>query len=198
MYKDLTVPENNSLKKEIKEMLSWLDKKEADNELGRTTFAPACTEEKMAAWESANGIKIPESYKEWLRFTEECTIDGTTAQFFGPDHFRTDYVPENLIVIGEVVGDGEQVCFDKETGEIVTWFERKKNHTSNSFIDMLKRVNSLIEIPEKVEMSTIELISNLERICQSIRDDLEKQPENERYRKLLNRTENEIKKLKGM
>lgn len=141
MYKDLTVPENNSLKKEIKEMLSWLDKKEADNELGRTTFAPACTEEKMAAWESANGIKIPESYKEWLRFTEECTIDGTTAQLFGPDHFRTDYVPENLIVIGEVVGDGEQVCFDKKTGEIVTWFEGARNFQFGEFSGFLKEIN---------------------------------------------------------
>ena len=144
MYKDITVPENNSLKKEIKEMLSWLDKKEADNELGRTTFAPACTEEKMAAWESANGIKIPESYKEWLRFTEECTIDGTTAQFFGPDHFRTDYVPENLIVIGEVVGDGEQVCFDKETGEIVNYFEGSLTKASKNFIDRIQSVNDYL------------------------------------------------------
>ena len=195
MYKDLTVPENNSLKKEIKEMLSWLDKKEADNELGRTTFAPACTEEKMAAWESANGIKIPESYKEWLRFTEECTIDGTTAQLFGPDHFRTDYVPSNLIVIGEVVGDGEQVCFDKETGEIVTWFEGACNFEFENVAEIIEWI--LRQLGKVVKKSKSDKKRELKKIINDINDKSNRGVANESDLRLLSILEESLRLLNG-
>ena len=69
------VPENNSLKKEIEELLEWCEKKEKEEELGRTYFNEPVSDEKMTRWEEENGVKIPESYKEWLRFTEKCMID---------------------------------------------------------------------------------------------------------------------------
>lgn len=136
----MNVPENNSLKKEIEELLEWCEKKEKEEELGRTYFNEPVSEEKMTRWEEENGVKIPESYKEWLRFTEKCMIDGTTANFWGPDEFNSDYVPEDLVVIGEMVGDGEMVCFSKESGEFVGYFENKINERFNGFSEVIKEI----------------------------------------------------------
>ena len=39
-----------------------------------------------------NGINIPESYKDWLRFSKSATIRGTAATFYEPKDFITDNV----------------------------------------------------------------------------------------------------------
>ena len=36
----------------------------------------------MINWEERNRAKIPESYKEWLRFSGKCRIAGNTATFW--------------------------------------------------------------------------------------------------------------------
>ncbi|MBQ3665256.1 MAG: SMI1/KNR4 family protein [Lachnospiraceae bacterium] len=123
MYNNYMIPENNGLKEEIRSLLEWCEKKDTEGELGNTFFEAPIEESKMTKWEEENGVKIPDSYKEWLRFTEKCRIDGTTASFWGPDEFHSEYMPENLVVIGEVVGDGEVVCFSKDTGEFMEYFE---------------------------------------------------------------------------
>ena len=138
----MNVPENNSLKKEIEELLEWCEKKEKEEELGRTYFNEPVSDEKMTRWEEENGVKIPESYKEWLRFTEKCMIDGTTANFWGPDEFNSNYVPEDLVVIGEMIGDGEVVCFSKETGAFVRFFDGYYDEEYKSEIELLmKKIN---------------------------------------------------------
>ena len=72
-----------------------------------------------------NGINIPESYKDWLRFSKSATIRGTAATFYEPKDFITDNakkpydVPHECIVIGELGGWGVSICFYAETGEIM-------------------------------------------------------------------------------
>mgnify|MGYP004669358749 FL=1 len=56
----------------------------------------------MINWEERNRTKILESYKEWLRFSGKCRIAGNTATFWGTNEFRSDHVPEGLVVIGEM------------------------------------------------------------------------------------------------
>lgn len=63
------VPENNSLKKEIRRILELCKKDETDNGEGRNYLGEPIIEEEMTAWEEKCGAKIPESYKEWLRFS---------------------------------------------------------------------------------------------------------------------------------
>ena len=133
MYNNYMIPENNGLKEEIRSLLEWCEKKDTEGELGNTFFEAPIEESKMTKWEEENSVKIPDSYKEWLRFTEKCRIDGTTASFWGPDEFHSEYMPENLVVIGEVVGDGEVVCFSKDTGEFVNYFEGKVEERNIDF-----------------------------------------------------------------
>lgn len=134
------VPDNNSLKAEIEEILKLC--KESEEEYGdkASYFNEPVSEQEMTEWEEANGVKIPESYKEWLRFTGKCRIVSNTACFWGPSEFHSDYVPEDLVVIGEMIGDGEVVCFSKESGEFVRFFEGKENGTYTGFDGGLKAI----------------------------------------------------------
>ena len=79
MYTKIGIPENNSLKSKIEELYEWCDKRDNDDELGKTYFNEPIDEDKLNKWEEANGVKIPETYKEWLRFTEKCLIDGSVS-----------------------------------------------------------------------------------------------------------------------
>ena len=81
MYTKIGIPENNSLKSKIEELYEWCDKRDNDDELGKTYFNEPIDEDKLNKWEEANGVKIPETYKEWLRFTEKSLMD--RVQCFG-------------------------------------------------------------------------------------------------------------------
>ena len=138
------VPENSSLKKEIKKLLG-LCKQDEKNNNGekRSYFNDPITEEEMINWEEKSGVKIPESYKEWLRFSGKCRIAGNTATFWGPSEFHSDYVPEGLVVIGEIIGDGEVVCFSENEGIFVRVFEGKTTEI-NDFAGVLKVIMELM------------------------------------------------------
>lgn len=151
MYKEMMVSENNELKDVIEELLEYCDVKEEAGELGRTNFSDPVSEDEILEWERENGISIPESYKQWLSFSGDCTIDGTTASFFSPKNFRTEYVPDDLVIIGEQVGDGEVVCFSKETGNIVSFFEGSINYEYGTFDKALKEIIRLMGKPEEVK-----------------------------------------------
>ena len=53
------VPENNSLKKEIRKLLELCKKNEKDNGEKRNYFNAPITEEEMINWEERNSAKIP-------------------------------------------------------------------------------------------------------------------------------------------
>ena len=73
--------ENNSLKEEIEKILQLRDEAEAENNYSYSFDSPI-DEEEMTLWEQENGVTIPKSYKEWLRFSRESTINGNTANFW--------------------------------------------------------------------------------------------------------------------
>lgn len=130
--------QNNTLQEEISQ-LQVLCKRMED--MNNSRFNPPATEEEISNWECANSIKIPESYKEWLRFSNGSQIFTTTASFFGVKEISISkkYIPEDLVNIGELIGDGELICFLKETGKIIRLFEGKKEEL-DSFKEILLTV----------------------------------------------------------
>lgn len=83
-------------------------------------FQPA-DEKETQQWERENNIKIPESYQEWLCFSNGAVIRGNLAYFYGAGEFEVgnpDY-PEDFVVIGDLIGDGERLGFSKTTGKIL-------------------------------------------------------------------------------
>lgn len=72
-------------------------------------------------WENENKITIPELYKEWLRFSNGAKLEGEFARFFGLEELivnTTDY-EEPIVIIGNLIGDGEILAFSIRTGEIL-------------------------------------------------------------------------------
>lgn len=114
----------NSLEKEIRTILDIYEKYK--DELGNFKFAEPATEQEISDWEKTSGITLPESYKDWLRFSNGSTIDMCTAEFFCLDRIAeySKYetcLPDEYVWIGDMFGDGEALLFSRLTGKIVRY-----------------------------------------------------------------------------
>jgi len=67
------VSPNNSLKNEIEELVTLCKQLEDENTF---LFNDGIEEETISDWEKNNGIKLPETYKDWLRFSNGAIIGG--------------------------------------------------------------------------------------------------------------------------
>ena len=148
-YKVRKVPENNSYKKEIEEIVKLCEKAIPEYGEKASFFNAGASEEEMKQWEENNQIRIPESYKEWLRFSADCQIRQNLAGFYFPRF--SEIVPSDLVIIGWLIGDGELLCFSKENGNFIRWFEGEVNDEFENFGDMLKEIIRMLK--EKSEIS---------------------------------------------
>ena len=148
-YKVRKVPENNSYKKEIEEIVKLCEKAIPEYGEKASFFNAGASEEEMKQWEENNQIRIPESYKEWLRFSADCQIRQNLAGFYFPRF--SEIVPSDLVIIGWLIGDGELLCFSKENGNFIRWFEGEVNDEFENFGDMLIEIIRMLK--EKSEIS---------------------------------------------
>ena len=137
------VPENNSLKKEMEEIVELCEKATPEYGENASFFHEGASEAEMSQWEKDNEIKIPESYKEWLRFSADCQIRQNLAGFSFPRF--SEIVPSEFVVIGWLMGDGELLCFSKKNGNFIRWFEGKVNDEFENFEDMLKEIIRMLK-----------------------------------------------------
>ena len=132
------IPEipNNSLTEEITQIVE-LSKKLEENYFFK--YYPPTTEEELSSWEKENSIKIPESLKDWLRFSSYSNICSELAIIKGVKAFKIDceLVPDEMVIIGEVIGDGQFIGFSKENGEIM-WEDHGEVTRLKSFDIFLK------------------------------------------------------------
>ena len=82
-------------------------------------FSPPATEKKISEWEKKYGITIPPSYKNWLLCTNHAYIYGSYCELFFPKVYNNG----NLILIGDIIGDGECLYFTKNDTTIYRDFE---------------------------------------------------------------------------
>jgi len=117
-----------------------------EDDYGESCFSPPATDIEIANWESENGISIPDSYKEWLRFTNGCEIAAASANFYGLEGIIAcgQCLPDDLVLIGDVVGDGEHICFSKTSGKFV-WEDHGKLDKHDSFKNILAYVVRTLE-----------------------------------------------------
>lgn len=136
---------NNSLTEEIKEIVSLCQQLEPRYGKKATYFNPPATEEEIIAWENEHGITIPETYKDWLRFSNGSVIRNELAVFWGVRMIGScdQFLPNDLVTIGELIGDGEYLCFSKKTGKII-WEDHGKmreydnlNEVINEILDIM-------------------------------------------------------------
>ena len=149
--------------KEIFDEIKELCKEDMENYGERSTyFKEPATEEEILQWEKTTNIKMPESYKMWLKLTRCCQIDSTLAEFYFPEEEQPEYIPEDYVEIGEVVGDGEFVCFSKSKGNFITYFEGEINEEYEDFVGMLKEVKRMLK--GELSISMDEKLLMLERL----------------------------------
>ena len=133
------IPEipNNILKEEITQIVEL--SKKLEDEGYYFDYDPPATEEELSSWEKENNIKIPESLKDWLRFSSYSNIRSELAIINGVEDFKIDceLVPDEMVIIGEVIGDGQFIGFSKENGEIM-WEDHDEVTKLESFDIFLK------------------------------------------------------------
>ena len=155
------IPEipNNSLTEEIKEIVELSKKLEKEYDF---EYAPPATEKEISAWESEHGITIPETYKDWLRFSNGSFILFDLMTTCDLEHISIDseIVPDNLIVIGTLIGDGELLCFSKNTGKII-WFDDGRTEEYDDLKPILLRIINLMQGKSGVSQSSINVLMNM-------------------------------------
>lgn len=140
----------NTMKKEFDEIVKLCEEKVEEYGERASYFMEPATEEEILDWERETGIQIPEDYKQWLKLTANCQMCSTIASLVFPELVQPDYIPEDYVLIGHVVGDGEVLCFSKTSGKYIRYFEGRVNKEYDTFIDFLNNVKNLIkgEVPK--------------------------------------------------
>lgn len=131
--------ENNKFKEEIETILELCDYAE-ENDISSSFFDDPVDEAEITSWEQKTGVSIPDEYKEWLRFTRSCKIGGRNVGFWSPNNFQFKYIPDDLIAIGVTSGDGELICFSKESGKFFEFFEGHIDLNFRDFKDVLSEI----------------------------------------------------------
>lgn len=136
----------NSLTNKIKELVDLCKKSEADYGENSSWFKEPASNEAITEWEKENNTVIPETYKEWLCFTNEAQIRNTLGHFYGPDKFviNPEDLSEDLIVIADLLGDGEQLCFSKTNGNFI-WIDHGEMETISDFVDVLDEMIRMLK-----------------------------------------------------
>ena len=123
------------------------------NEQGKMIFFEAAAEEDIAAFEKKHGIRLPEKYKEWLRFSDGGDLFLPAGlQLYGVVHKPiidvddADRPDENYVVIG-ALSMGDPIVFEKTKEQISIY-----NHESDcieedeSYTDFYALLNDLYEL----------------------------------------------------
>lgn len=144
--------QENNMKKEFDEIVKLCE--EAIPEYGERAsyFMEPATEEEILEWEKVANVSMPESYKSWLRLTKDCQIRQTLAEFYFPNVNQPEYVPEDYVMIGNVIGHGEIVCFSKSNGNFITYFEGKVNKKYEDFQGVLSEIKRLLKGEHGISM----------------------------------------------
>ncbi len=115
----MLIPEN-SLTEEIRELIKICEMLEAEEGF-MSKFEPAATEEEIEEWENKNGVKIPDSYKDWLRFSKNVYIMGSHQHFHMPELENVPYdFTDDMVEIGTLSGVGVGLGFSSVTGKFIT------------------------------------------------------------------------------
>jgi len=78
----------------------------------------------------------------------------------GPDKFNSNFVPEDLGIIGAVIGDGEVICFSTSGGTFVNYFEGRTQNERISFDEVLSEMTDDAPIISKSRIA--EILAQLE------------------------------------
>ncbi len=129
--------QNNPLKEEIEKILD-LCKRVEEEEGDSSTFEEPLSEEEMTQYEKEHNITIPETLKDWYRFSRWSQIC-TFQHIHSPKGFYYNTIPDKpeLILFGSDGGEGHYY-FDKKTGKFYSYVEGDVDGEYNDFKEFIK------------------------------------------------------------
>ncbi len=117
------------------------------SEYKKTEFNAPASIEKIEAWEKDNNCELPYQYKSWLALTSEARVAGGYVEFSWPEIGRYEQ-DDDVIIIGSIMGDGENVLISRATGNVFSSFEDDDNEYED-FNDLL--INIILYLEEYAE-----------------------------------------------
>jgi len=136
----MLVPEipNNSLKSEIEQITKLALALEGEEWF---EFNNPATEIEIKELENYFNAKFPESYKDWLRFSNGSSIANNYIVFFTISQVKKLQIktlPDDYIIIGKLIGDGELLCISKASQSFIRYFESEE-HKYNDLKEFFER-----------------------------------------------------------
>ncbi len=128
------IPEN-ALKPQLEKLLYIAQKLHDELEQEdwfsmKFTFHPPASEEEIRAFEDAFNLTLPTGYREFLQCSNGARLCGYIADFDDIRHTvslnkmeTSPDFPKDYIVIADLIGDGEILCFSKNTGKFIRYFD---------------------------------------------------------------------------
>ncbi len=123
------------------------------NQQGKMAFREGATEEQISQFEKENEVKLPEKYKEWLRFSDggECFLPAG-VQFYGVAHKpmidinEDDRPDDNYIVIGALASGDPVLC--EKAGEKISVFDNETGCIEDELVydDFFALLNDLYDL----------------------------------------------------
>ena len=115
---------HNSLMEKIKELVRLCEQIASDYGDDASWFKQPASDEMISNWENKHNVFIPETYKEWLSFTNEAQIRNSLAHFYGPDKF----VMNSGAVLSEIIRMLKpQSCLSPKMEELLMNMVKKNN-----------------------------------------------------------------------
>lgn len=106
---------------EIRKMCNYLVKYD------KSYFNAPASENEIDFFQKSNDLVLPDELLRIYQSANGCNILGRTATIYKLQNVGIKFkeVPEDYVVFGEIVGDGELLCFHEKTGEIATFYNNK-------------------------------------------------------------------------
>lgn len=105
-------------------------------------FAEPLNESAFEEWETMHDVQIPQSYKDWLRFSGEGHILYHMPQFLHPTRFYQDSeLPDDFVIIGKINSGGHtEIAFSKEMGQILIVDDERGDQFFDTFGELLTKI----------------------------------------------------------
>jgi hypothetical protein len=145
----------NSLKNVLEDLAKVCKALDNDEDNNWTNYLyPPADLEKIAKWESDNKTQLPQSYKDFLAFSDGATVR-TNLLYICPiddiEIVNTDSVGE-IFRIGSLIGDGEVLYF-LQNGEMKRGFLDKYDKVINSLGEIITQTIEMLsdDIPQELK-----------------------------------------------
>ena len=136
---------NNSLSDELNEIV-YIAKK-TEHKMFFEFNQPA-TDDELLDLENYFNTTFPESYKDFMHFSNGANIADDYIIFFNISEVKALQIasfPDDYIIIGKIIGDGEVLCISKKDQQFIRMFEGEERHYIN-LKEFLKRPINKIRI----------------------------------------------------